>query len=73
MRGAERSADSADALIRLGVTMAMQGCEALALLTDDPAPGIVESADCITAAWQYLALPPGVCDARKTGGRGGEA
>lgn len=55
--GAEHSADAADALIRLGVTLAMQGCEALALLTDDSAPGVVEAADCITAARQFLALP----------------
>lgn len=71
MKGS-RDLANADALIRLGVTMAMQGCEALALLTDDPAPGIVDAADCITAAGDFLALPLEFCDAIKSA-RGGEA
>ena len=48
----KRSHDSAsaDALIRRAVTLARSGCDALALLTDEPGPGVVEAADCIDAA-----------------------
>jgi len=46
---------SALALIRHGLAVAMYGCEALQQLTDDPAPGVVEAADCIEAAAHHLA------------------
>ena len=54
--GAEHTADTAEALIRLGAMLAMQGCEALYLLIDEPEPSMVDAADCISAAGQYLAL-----------------
>jgi hypothetical protein len=68
MKGSHDSA-SADALMRLGVTLARSGCDALALLTDDPGPGVVEAADCIDAA--MLALSAELNRERKIAG--GEA
>ena len=47
---------SADALLRLGVMFALQGCDALASLTDAPARGMVEACDCIAAAAHHLAV-----------------
>lgn len=46
---------SALALIRHGLAVALYGCEALHVLTDDPLPGVVETADCIEAAADHLA------------------
>jgi len=61
MQGAGAKADghctkehSALALVRHGLAVALYGCEALQLLTDDPMPGIVEAADCIEAAADHL-------------------
>jgi hypothetical protein len=68
MKGSHDSA-SADALMRLGVTLARSGCDALALLTDDPGPGVGEAADCIDAA--MLALSAELNRERKIAG--GEA
>ncbi len=70
--GAEHSAESADALIRLGLTLALSGCDALALAIHTPARGMVEACDCITAAGQYLALSAEFSDTEK-GLREGDA
>lgn len=50
----EHTAESAESLLRLGVTLALSGIDALALLTDDPAAGIVDAADLIEAAAEQL-------------------
>lgn len=70
--GAEHSAAYDDALIRLGVTMALSGCEALAVVTDTPARGMVEACDCIAEAAQHLALSAGVCQTKKSAHGGDE-
>lgn len=70
--GAEHTAESADALIRLGVTLALSACDALALVTDTPARGLVEACDCIAEAGQHLALSAEVCQPLKCA-RGGDA
>lgn len=67
----KHTATSAEALMRLGVGLALQGCDALHLLTDAPTPGIVEAADCIEAAAMHLAQVKQAQDA--TSVRGGAA
>jgi hypothetical protein len=67
--GFEHTAASADALLRLGVMFALKGCDALALLTDTPEPGIPEACDCIEAAAHHLAYSAEFSDAVK-GARG---
>jgi hypothetical protein len=52
--GLEHTAQSAESLLRLGVALALSGIDALALLTDDPKPGIVDAADLIEAADERL-------------------
>ena len=52
----KHSAESAESLVRIGVTLALAGMDAHALLTDDPAPGMVEAADCISEAADCLSL-----------------
>ena len=54
--GFEHTPASADALLRLGIMFALHGCDALASLTDAPAPGIVDACDCIAAAARFLDL-----------------
>ncbi len=54
--GFHHTAESADSLLRLGVSFAFSGCDALSLATDAPAPGIVEACDCIEAAARFLGL-----------------
>ena len=56
---------SADALLRLGVMFALQGCDALASLTDAPARGIVDACDCIAAAAHHLAVSAECSDTAK--------
>lgn len=50
----QRNAQSAESLMKLGVTLALFGVESLSLLTDDPGPGIVEAADLLEAAGELL-------------------
>jgi hypothetical protein len=45
--------------MRLGVTLALLGVENLALLTDDPAPGVVEAADLLSDAADFLSQSAG--------------
>ena len=71
--GFEHTEASADALLRLGVMFALQGCDALASLTDAPAHGIVEACDCIAAAVHHLAVYAECSDtAKRAGAMGGE-
>jgi aminoglycoside/choline kinase family phosphotransferase len=50
----EHTAESAESLLRIGMALALSGIDALALLTDDPAAGIVDAADLIEAADEFL-------------------
>jgi hypothetical protein len=50
----EHTVESAESLLRLGIALALCGVNALALLTDDPTPGIVDAADFIEAADEHL-------------------
>ena len=63
--GFEHTPASADALMRLGVIFALHGCDALASLTDAPAPGIVDACDCIAAAAHHLDVSAGFSAAAK--------
>lgn len=53
-QGASDGEHTAESLFRLGVSLALSGIDALALLTDDPAAGIVDAADLIEAAAEQL-------------------
>lgn len=59
-------------MARVAVGAAQAQLDAYALATDDPLPGIVEAADLLDAAADYLAHVADISDAIK-GGKGGTA
>ena len=69
----EHTPATADALLRLGVSFALKGSDALARLIDNPAPGIVEACDCIADAARLLSLSGSFLDMGKRRAREGGA
>ena len=70
--GFEHTPASAYALLRLGVSFALKGCDALARLIDNPAPRTLEACDCIADPARHLDLSAGFSDMEKTCAREGE-